>query len=294
MSTYDDVEETGMTERQALLDFPGAEALQAAGRVEPPSAQALARALAAVEAAAREGAVVTPFRRRRRVVAVLAAAAVAAGVVGYASTGAASTGAQRGPKAVAASVFLNDVAEVAATRPASSGKYWKMHFKLGDEYVSRSMHDYFVIDGKTSTKGHRPDWDLGPKHLDWNGLDQLTTDPAQLLKLMRSSTESGDQDAFEQAGYLLGGAPASPKLRAGLFKALAQIKGVKLVGTVKDSAGRVGTELAFSGSIFRDRMIIDPKTSVLLESTETWVKGENAGKAIHRTYLSVGLTDRIG
>jgi len=86
MSTYD-VEETGMTERQALLDFPGAEALQAAGRVEPLPARAPARTLAAVEGAVREeageapredvrkDAVVTPFRRRRRVLAVLAAAA---------------------------------------------------------------------------------------------------------------------------------------------------------------------------------------------------------------------------
>ncbi|NUQ99012.1 MAG: hypothetical protein HOY79_21465, partial [Streptomyces sp.] len=50
MSTYDDVErtgmstqdveETGMTERAAVLDFPGADELVAAGRVEPPSAQA--------------------------------------------------------------------------------------------------------------------------------------------------------------------------------------------------------------------------------------------------------------
>ncbi|MFE2432702.1 hypothetical protein ACFXJ5_39090 [Streptomyces sp. NPDC059373] len=293
MSTYD-VEETGMTERQALLDFPGAEALQAAGRVEPPSAQALARALAAVEAAAREDAVVTPFPRRRRVVAILAAAAVAAGVLAYVNTGAAPADARRASQAASASVFLNDVAEVADTRPAGSGKYWKTHFPFGDEYVSRSMHDYFVIKGQTSTKGRRPNWDLGPKSLDWNGLDRLTTDPAQLLKLMQSSTESADQNAFQQASYLLGGAPASPKLRAGLFQALAQIKGVKLGGTVKDSVGRSGTELVFNGATFSDRMIIDPKTSVLLESVETWVKGANVGKAAHRTYLSVGLTDKIG
>lgn len=102
MSTYD-MEETDMTERQALLDFPGAEALQAAGRVEPLSAHALARALTAVEGAVqeeagkvpREDAVVTPFRRRRRVLAVVAAASVAAGI----AVTCANTGGVRDPRA---------------------------------------------------------------------------------------------------------------------------------------------------------------------------------------------------
>ncbi|MER5345508.1 hypothetical protein [Streptomyces mirabilis] len=41
--------------------------------------------------------------------------------------------------------------------------------------------------------------------------------------------------------------PADPQLRDGLFRAPAELKGVT-VGTVKDSAGRTGRELAPHGA----------------------------------------------
>jgi hypothetical protein len=323
MSTHD-VEETGMSGRQALLDFPGAEALQAAGRVEPPSAQALAGALAAVEGAVREdtsravredvgpssreearGAVVmTPFRRRRRFVALLAAAAVAAGVtVTCATMGGAP--ARHPTQARSASVFLNNVAEVAATRSAASGKYWMVHTEPFDaySYVSRSMDITYVVpgqtfDGKPARKGHFPGWRLGSRRFDWNALDHLTTDPALLLRQIENTTkDSADEDedtgtlGFVQASTLLANAPAGPELRAGLFKALAGLKGVSVVGTVKDSAGRSGTKLAFHGGVGTTEVIIDPRTSTLLELIEPW-RSEKDQRAA--TYLSVGPTDTIG
>ncbi|MEU9152934.1 hypothetical protein AB0D59_20820 [Streptomyces sp. NPDC048417] len=322
MSTYDDVErtgmstqdaeETGMTERAVLLDFPGADELVAAGRVEPPSAQALARALAGIEAAAaaqeaghaagrKKGAVVTaPLRgmsgRRRFLVGLFTAAAVAAGVVTYANTGEtpADTGTRSEARADTASVFLNDVSTVAAARPVSSGKYWKTHLTVGDSYLSQSMDFYVVNDGKAYRKGRQPDWQFGPKDLDWKTLDQLTTDPAKLLQLLQTPPRPKSISPFDQAVTLLGGSPASPKLRAGLFKAMAGLKGVKLVGTVKDSTGRVGTALEFAEAKSVGRVIVDPKTSSILEYTFTWTAGASKGKVTHQTYLSTGFTDRIG
>lgn len=211
MSTYDDVErtgmstqdveETGMTERAELLDFPGADELVAAGRVEPPSAQALARALAGIEAAVatqeaghaagrKKGAVGSaPLRgmsgRRRALVGLFTAAAVAAGVVTYANT-VTPTGTRSEARANTASVFLNDIATVAATQSLSSGKYWKTHLTVGDSYLSQSMDFYVVNGGKAYKKGRQPDWQFGPKDLDWKGLDQLTTDPAKLLQLLQT------------------------------------------------------------------------------------------------------------
>ncbi|MER6440779.1 hypothetical protein ABT275_31005 [Streptomyces sp. NPDC001185] len=315
MSTHD-VEETGMTERQALLDFPGAEALQAAGRVEPPSAAALARALAVVEEAAREesgrpprrtvaaDAVVTPFRGRRRVVALLAAVAVAAGI---AVTGATmgTAPARPGTQARPASVFLDDVAEVAAARSAGAGTYWKVHTAPFDayEYISRSMESTYLVpgrtfDGKAVRKGHFPGWRLGSKNVDWNGLDRLTTDPASLLRLIESTTKAsadGDEDAatlgFVQATTLLANAPARPELRSGLFKALGRLKGVSVGGAVKDDAGRTGTELVFHGGVGITKVIIDPRTSKLLELSEPWRSEKDQRRA---TYLFAGLTDKIG
>ncbi|MFC0596844.1 CU044_5270 family protein [Streptomyces palmae] len=308
-----------MTERQELLDFPGAEALQAAGHVEPPSAQALARAMAAVRAAAQDeagSAAVTPFRRRRirvlsgrRITAtLLSAAAVAAGVAVYTGTGAGSTGAgatsapHRTTTGVTAATFLNDTAEVAATTPISYGPYWKMRLKASDskgtsrtftEYISRSGHHSVVANGRTHHKPLAGTWRLGPKQLGWNDLDRLPTDPVALLSLMNSSKEYAGQSAFVQAGSILGSSPASPPLRAALYKALARMQGVKLVGTVKDGTGRSGTELVFNGVASQDRMIVDPRTGVLLETVSVQTK-ESLHPVNRLTYLSVGPATKIG
>ncbi|WP_225834167.1 CU044_5270 family protein [Streptomyces sp. NK08204] len=306
-----------MTQPQDLLDFPGAESLRAAGRVEPPAPQAVARALAAVEAATRQESArhssVVPLRRRslthgRRIVATaLAIAAAAAGVVVYGVTGTGSSGGRTDaaprPEAVTAATVLDRTATVAAARPASSAPYWKMHEKISlpgrqattaDLYFSRSMHAYIVAGGQTHKKQGTFNWRLGPKALTWNDLNRLPTDPAALLSLMNSSKEYAGQSAFLQAGNLLGGSPASPGLRAGLYRALAHIQGVKLVGTVKDSAGRTGTELVFNGVASSDRLVIDPKTSALLETVSVTTKGTDSGATSRVTYLSVGPADRIG
>ncbi|KPI08882.1 hypothetical protein OK074_3406 [Actinobacteria bacterium OK074] len=304
MSTYDDVEETGMSERTVLLDFPGADQLVAAGRVEPPSAHALARALAGVEAAVaaqeaagrKKGVVVTG--RRRVLVGLFTAAAVAAGVVTYANTGDTPTSSGPGTRSEAradtASVFLDDISTVAAGQSVTSGKYWKTQLTVGDSYLSQSMDLYVVNGGKAYKKGRQPDWQLGPKDLDWQSLDQLTTDPAKLLQLLQTPPRPKSISPFDQAVTLLGGSPASPQLRAGLFKALAGLKGVKLVGTVKDSTGRGGIALEFAEARSVGRVIVDPKTSSILEYTFTWTAGASKGKVTRQTFLSVGFTDRIG
>ncbi|MER6978464.1 hypothetical protein [Streptomyces carpinensis] len=307
-----------MTQRQELLDFPGAEALQAAGRVEPPAPQAVAQALAAVQAAAHQDSpqppvVASPGRRRlahgRRILATaVAAAAIAAGVVAYNATEADQPVGhpKHQAQAVSAATFLDHTADVAYARPASSARYWKVRSKAShtgakpspaiDCYYARSMDAvYIVTGGRTHKKPGTFGWRLGPKELhSWNDLDRLPTDPAQLLTVMNSSKEYAGQSAFLQAGALLGESPAGPKLRAGLYRALARLHGVKLVGTVKDSAGRTGTELVFSGVVSTDRMVIDPKTSALLETSSVSTKGSDRGKTTRVTYLSVGPTDKIG
>ncbi|RPF39024.1 hypothetical protein [Streptomyces sp. TLI_185] len=41
-------------------------------------------------------------------------------------------------------------------------------------------------------------------------------------------------------------------------------------------------------------MIVDPKTSSILEYTFTWTAGASKGKVTRQTYLAVGFTDKIG
>ncbi|WP_405842232.1 hypothetical protein [Streptomyces sp. NBC_01518] len=316
MTTYDDTEANGMNERGALLDFPGADELAAAGHVEPLSERALARVLAEVEAAvATEGAGVTPkratgvvvamperrlfgrqFGRRRALIGLLTTAAVATGVVTYANSGttSAGTGTHSEARANTATVFLDDISTVAASQSVSSGKYWKTRTTVGTTYISQSM-DYYVINGgKAYRKGLRPDWQVGPKDLDWKGLEQLTTDSGKLLGLLQSPPRPKSISPFDQAVTLLTDSPASPKLRAGVFKAMGGLKGVKLLGQVKDSTGRGGTAVEFAEAKSLGQVIVDPKTSAILEYTFTWTAGPSKGKVTHQTFLSTGFTDKIG
>lgn len=307
-----------MTQRQDLLDFPGAEALQAAGHVEPPAPQAVAQALSAVHAAARletaQHSVAAPPGRRpfahgRRILATaVTAAAVTAGVVAYSATDAGQSGGHPTHQAQAVSVatFLDHTADVAYARPAASARYWKVRTKVShtgakpapatDYYYARSMDAvYIVAGGQTHKKPGTFGWRLGSKELhSWSDLDRLPTGPAQLVTLMNSSKEYAGQSAFLQAGALLGESPAGPKLRAGLYRALARLHGVKLVGTVKDGEGRTGTELVFSGIASTDHMVIDSKTSALLETSSVSTKGSGRGQTMRVTYLSVGPADKIG
>ncbi|MFF0079808.1 hypothetical protein ACFYR1_08905 [Streptomyces canus] len=316
MTTYDDTEANGMNERGALLDFPGADELAAAGHVEPLSERALARMLAEVEAAvATEGAAVTAkgvngvvvampqrrlfgrqFGRRRALIGLLTTAAVATGVVTYANNGttSAGTGTHSEARANTATVFLDDISTVAASQSASSGKYWKTRTTVGTTYISQSMNYYVVNNGKVYKKGLRPDWQVGPKDLDWKGLEQLTTDSGKLLDLLQSPPRPKSLSPFDQAVTLLTDSPASPKLRAGVFKAMGGLKGVKLLGQVKDSTGRGGTAVEFAEAKSLGQVIVDPKTSAILEYTFTWTAGPSKGKVTHQTFLSTGFTDKLG
>lgn len=310
------------TERDTYLDFPGAKALAAAGRVAPPSAHAVNLAVAAVlEAAATEqldstfdrstgtptaptAPATAPTRRifsAKRAAALFALAAVAAGVVVATGTDGthapASHPAAARPGADSASGVLDHIASVADAQPAITEKYWRMSIDSvhtpalkGDGpttmYVSRNGYT-IKAGGRTFQKG-RPTWAVGSELVDWNGLDKLPTDPAALLKLM-SNGSFGRDVAFDDAGRILGEAPASPALRAGLFRALGQLPGVKVVGTVKDSTGRSGTELVYPGPFGQEALIVDPKSSALLET----VFRQDGSKLVD-TLLSVGPTDTIG
>ncbi|MFE0510641.1 hypothetical protein, partial [Streptomyces sp. NPDC058964] len=235
-------------------------------------------------------------------------AARAAGVVAYGATGADQSGghAARQAQALTAATFLDHTADVAYARPASSARYWKVRDKVThtgvtssptvNYYYARSMDAVYVVaDGHTYQKKGTFGWRLGPKELgSWRDLDRLPTDPAKLTTLMNSSKEYAGQSVFLQACALLGESPAGPELRAGLYRALARLHGVKLTGTVKDSTGRTGTQLAFNGVASQDLVVIDPKTSVVLEATSITTKGSARGEIDRTTYLSSGPADKIG
>ncbi|MET8517241.1 CU044_5270 family protein [Streptomyces sp. NPDC005077] len=296
-----------------VLDFPGADDLIAAGRVEPPSAQVVEAARAQVSA----GAVVVPLeaprrkqsRSRRLLVAAAAVAGIAAGAVAYPVIG---VGESKPPASASAAEFLNRMAATAARAPETDAPYWKVHVEVDNEddglrqstsWFDREGHFWSRnLDGniqKPVPGGKLKAWPVGDEFLTWKQLESLPTDPDALERRLGGN-------AFGKVPALLQDAPLAPEVRAALFKIMARTEGVKLIGQVEDTKGRKGTAVKFTGRAgwMEDpatgkrtalparttRLVIDPESGKLLESYDT-AKGMPDSRA---TYLEVGPVDKIG
>ncbi|MVO83537.1 hypothetical protein GPA10_01870 [Streptomyces sp. p1417] len=264
---------TERSERDEILDFPGADQLVAAGAVAPPPADRIAAAVDLVTPRTEreaEGTTTTPlivlgrpgtgaegprtasgrsrFPRRRRLLLTAAAMAVpAAGAVAYPVL---DVGGEPAATASAATRFLNEMAEVSGAASAPHGKYWMSHYLSKDGPPGRAPVTVTVYSdrsgkswirdpkGKVAVSGHNiADWRVGHRRLSWDGLNQLPTDPQKLKAHFPKNTA----DRFFQIMSLLEESPAGPRLRSALFQIVAKTPGVRMAPNVKDSRGRLGT-----------------------------------------------------
>ncbi|MFD3523218.1 CU044_5270 family protein [Streptomyces sp. NPDC058653] len=298
-----------------FLDFPGADTLLAAGRVEPADGAAVEAARKAVlDAVARDTASPSAgrrpgLRRRRSVVAAVAVAAVAAGIFVLPVTG--MDGAPPAASANAAS-FLRDVAATAAEKPAPNARYWKVERRfvgnrvIGVPDAKPVTEDQTIWFSRTSLVVSNPGggkstvcdgdyctfpagglgqmhWSVGGKRITWDGLAALPTDPKALrAELLGGSTDSRGSVNSQILG-LLGTAPAGPHLRAALFEVLAGMDGVRLVGPMKDREGRKGTGVEWRSPKVKHVLIVDPASSKLLEHRRDGKYGPSTV-----TFLSTG------
>ncbi|MBW5419977.1 hypothetical protein GKQ77_00020 [Streptomyces sp. BG9H] len=293
-------------EHADLLDFPGAAQLITAGDVPPPRPGAVAAAQAAVAFAAQEARETRETRetrertrsvprRRRLLVATAAVAAIAAGAVAYpvldlggkpAATASASAGR-----------FLDDMAGVAAEAPASDAQYWKVRVETDNQDDGkRTFTTYYARSGGP---GEVKKWPVGEEWLTWPQLDELPTDEKALAALFPKDAESRS----EQILIMLEDSPASPRLRAALFRILADTPGIELIGEVKDSKGRPGVAVEMTREArystgpgedvtywTKDRYVVDPGTGLLLENTHR-IRGQST-PADRYTWLEVGPADK--
>ncbi|WP_326724506.1 MULTISPECIES: CU044_5270 family protein [unclassified Streptomyces] len=302
-----------------VLDFPGAETLEAAGRVDPPSPSAVAAARAAVrEAVARDTAAVPRQRRgrvrRRSAVAALAVAAVTAAVLVYPTL---SVDGGSPAASANAAAFLQHVADTAAgeSKPATDAPYWKVRARythprakpdIQTSWFSRTAVILEQGPGRRDSGACRdgfcyfPEprgmvWTIGKTKLTWDELGKLPTDPAALKARLLGDSAGNTAttgNLYNSIVQLLATAPSSPQLRAALFEILAGMDGVRLVGPAKDSAGRQGTAVEWQGPELYHRLIVDPDTSDVLEHQQ---KGSATGGAwLGTTYLSVGPAWKLG
>jgi hypothetical protein len=300
-----------------VMDFPGADDLVAAGRVAPPAPGVVRAARLAVDQASLQdrpdlrdltahpepeplpepvaGVPAPRARRRRLLVAAAAVLALAIGGAAYPVLG------DHPAVDASAASFLSDVADAAAQGPAATAPYWKVSKEVVNEddgrrtdttYFDRGGHIWSPgADGSVERQGPKlKRWLVGEHRLTWPQLSRLPTDPGRLGARL-------GPNAFDQAAVLLEDAPLRPAVRAALFDILAEQDGVELVGQVQDSRGRTGTAVEyttgpseFTGARTTIRLVIDPKSGRLLESSSR-TKDRPDERA---TFLEVGPVDRLG
>ncbi|GAA5021747.1 hypothetical protein [Streptomyces siamensis] len=305
-----------------ILDFPGVTALKDAGRVDAPDPAVLASARAVVRRAIAEEAgtaasatatsttvVVHRFGRRRL---LAGAAAVAAVAVGAAALPVLGIGSEPPAAGASAAELFNTLADRAASGSSSTAPYWKTTVKSAvegdkahtdDTYLSRTELVIKTQNGRTVTKKAPPGgttWRVGNRQVGWDGLDKLPTRPEALRRVLSAGAEgpAAAEQTVRQSGELLTGSPASPRLRAALFRVLAGTPGAVVTEHVKDGAGRAGTEISwkwsedFPHSAHSPNWIVRPSDARLLELN--YVEEGDAGHITQRdTYLYAGPADRV-
>ncbi|MFJ7630540.1 hypothetical protein ACIQZN_29050 [Streptomyces sp. NPDC097595] len=318
-----------------LLDFPGAAALERAGRTEPldPAVQARAHALIldAIAADAAPAPVARPRFGRRRAFAL--AAAVAAVAVGAAVLPVTDFGGE-GPAATAsASEVFTSMADHITLSEAVNAQtitdaYWKTTIRTWSEgkrahtddiYLGRDRVVIKPENGSTITKKslNLATWRVGTARLRWDDLDALPTRPDALRSALSAGAKgSAAEQTVLQAGDLLTDAPISPKLRAALYRVLADTPGAVVTEGVKDATGRTGTRISWKwkekrayeiqrdvrpGSETQDEKrpgyeIHEEKPTGVEIYNPSWIVQPSTGRLLERDYTPAGkdghITDR--
>lgn len=119
-------------------------------------------------------------------------------------------------------------------------------------------------------------------YLDFSG---LPTDSKRLRRLIEARKvhgiggPRGEAETFVLIGDMLRESYLSPALRAALYRVVAELPGVKLVGEVRDPVGRMGTGVAYTDRKrgTRHELIFNPGTSALLGEREILVAAKPNG-----------------
>lgn len=128
------------------------------------------------------------------------------------------------------------------------------------------------------------------------------TDPQTIYRRLRAEVgnrgNSPDGEVFTELGDALRESPAPAELRGAIYRTLALVPGIQLIGTVTDRAGRTGTAVALSERGVRQELIFDPETSEMLAEREVLLDPKTAelnlptGTVIaDNTYLERAVTD---
>jgi len=122
---------------------------------------------------------------------------------------------------------------------------------------------------------------FGAGELSFPDLSELPTDPSELQEIIDDGRLPGGNgyhdETFQFVGELLNESYGRPALRAALFQVAARFPGVEYLGEVKDPAGRPGAAVAYTHNGYREELIYDPHTSVLLASKQVLTDPDKIG-----------------
>jgi hypothetical protein len=113
--------------------------------------------------------------------------------------------------------------------------------------------------------------------------DALARDPQALKRyLLKAAGLGGTSNLLRLSGGFLV-SPSSPELRSAVFRVLADIPGVRNLGTARDPLGRPAIVLAGrstqNANVYDEELLLDPATYVPLDTQTVLVKG-NGGKRV--------------
>jgi hypothetical protein len=143
----------------------------------------------------------------------------------------------------------------------------------------------------------------GQPFLDTSG---LPTQPKALRRLIEARKiplvegPPGEAETFTLIGDMLRRTYLPPAFRAALYRVVAELPEVDLLGEVEDPIGRKGIGVAFTKGSVRHELIFDPATSALLGEREVAVRripdlqvpaGTETGSV---TYLESKVVDSLG
>jgi hypothetical protein len=114
---------------------------------------------------------------------------------------------------------------------------------------------------------------IGDERFTTQQLEDFRPTPRELFDRLRSRVgdrgQSPDGEVFVEIADALREAPQTPALRATLYRALALVPGVRLLGNVHDRLGRAAVGVAFTEHTgMRQELLFDPHTSEVLNERE--------------------------
>lgn len=177
-------------------------------------------------------------------------------------------------------------------------------------WVTPRDRENWIADGRHDTSAGAGEIHMGAIHRYYLGTERFTSaqlraydpTPQELFDHLRAHVgdagQSPDGEVFVQIADALRESPQTPRLRATLYRALALVPGVQLLGDVHDRLGRAAIGVAFTEHTgLRQELLLDPDTAEVLNERQVVahpVQGlrASAGTAIEDiVYTKRAVTD---